>query len=660
MKKLFAVFLSLQFILSPLAFAQQTSAQEVGLNDAYLNRGTGSKGGYDFYFKQISSLGTAAIGSSILTQCLEGFKVPSISTFMGGTLAQITSEIVGAKSKNDLNLKKLKDLEIKLEELKTSGDVAQLEALKAALQEEKDNLDYIVNRKAWMIAVNIIYTAAVGLAVLEEFEQITASATTGSTMCGTLSATYASTTCSASCAAATIGYAACEATCIPAQTAAHLTACEAVMPSGYIASEALVAHSTARIRLTALCAGANLYYKACMTYAETALALVYGACQPAPVDGGASMLSWNTLLAAGYGFGTSQIGKDGKVGQYGTLLISLLGAFMPPAIKLVENAFNFPIPRSITFGALDILSIGVTTGLVAREEKANENIAKLTTAINQFKIETSGDESGVSAVNGNQGDSNEFKDAKMKTYEVQKLAAGQVKKSCISNSGGRWDISSQACASPVKIPKSNYRNVNYPAISNVSSLTAEMAQSLANGDQAGAYKIAGQIGAYAAQVKKETESLKTKLNEVLKKKNRPTVNFDQGIKERVSSLQQAFDKAAAANNVNIASLPSPVGRDTNSQSEKGASGALVAVPHIPAIDPMAGLGLQNNESQSAEVPSAEKASQSLDDFESPIQDISKKSDVSIFKQLSNRYILNYVKIFEAKKAPESVPVEKKN
>ena len=35
----------------------------------------------------------------------------------------------------------------------------------------------------------------------------------------------------------------------------------------------------------------------------------------------------------------------------------------------------------------------------------------------------------------------------------------------------------------------------------------------------------------------------------------------------------------------------------------------------------------------------EKAAQNLDDFESTVEDVSKTSEVSIFKQLSNRYIL---------------------
>jgi hypothetical protein len=47
--------------------------------------------------------------------------------------------------------------------------------------------------------------------------------------------------------------------------------------------------------------------------------------------------------------------------------------------------------------------------------------------------------------------------------------------------------------------------------------------------------------------------------------------------------------------------------------------------------------------------------QALNNFESTAQDISKKSDVSLFKQVSNRYLLNYTKIFREKKKIESAP-----
>ena len=65
MKKIFAILFSFQLILSPVVYAQD---QNAGLKDAYLETGTGSQGGYDFYVNQVLVLGTSAIGSSIISR----------------------------------------------------------------------------------------------------------------------------------------------------------------------------------------------------------------------------------------------------------------------------------------------------------------------------------------------------------------------------------------------------------------------------------------------------------------------------------------------------------------------------------------------------------------------------------------------------------------
>jgi hypothetical protein len=638
MKNLFAAFLALQLILSPVAFAQSS-----GLSDNYLKTGTGSSGGYDFYFQQISGIGTSAIGSSILSQCIEGLKVPSIATFMAGSLVHIGSEILGAKSKNDRNKKKMEDLEINSEELAKSGDSSQLDALKAALQEEKDNVEFLKNRKAWMIAVNVIYTAAVALAITEEFSQITASTASGTTICTGLANEYAATTC----AATTVGYAA----CVAAENAIHIPACTAVMGTGYISAKSLPSHSTARQKLPALCASNTLYKLACEGYGQTALALVYGACLPAPTDGGTSMFSWSTLLAMAYGFGSGQLGGGGQISTYGSMAVSLLTAFVPAASKLVEKAYNFPIPRSITFGALDVLAIGITTGLAKRQNIAEDNVSKLEKAIADFKLASEGDDSGI-GLGGDLG-SKDPNNLAAKKYEVKKLPPGQIKKNCISSNGGAWDISEKSCGKPVRVGKANLSNINSPTLNNVSNLASEMAQSLADGNEAKALSIAGQIGTYAARVKAEAASLKAKYNQYQKKNKLPVTDFDKSIKDQVASLQNSFNQAAASKNIDLASLGAP--SSTPDSTKKNSDGEVAAIkPLAPAIgvDPLAGLGGTDPAAVSdSGVAGPTEVAQSLDDFESPEQDISKKSDVSIFKQLSNRYILNYTKIFDRRKEP---------
>ena len=193
--------MSFQLIPSPVAFAQNIPGTEEAIkNDAYKKTGTGSSGGYDFYISQIAGLGTGMLGASIITQCLEGLKTPSIATFMAGSLVHIASEILGAKSKNDRSRKKFDDLKLKQEELAKTGDANDLEFLKANLQEEEDTREFLRNRKNWMIAVDVIYVAAVGLALLEEFTGLATGNTTATTVCTSVLTTMGA----ASCAAAAI------------------------------------------------------------------------------------------------------------------------------------------------------------------------------------------------------------------------------------------------------------------------------------------------------------------------------------------------------------------------------------------------------------------------------------------------------------------------
>jgi hypothetical protein len=648
MKKIFAILFSLQLIISPVALAQD---QGVGLKDAYLETGTGGQGGYDFYVNQVLVLATSAIGSSIITQCLEGLKTPSIATYMAGSLVHIMSEIAGAKSKNDRHKKKMKDLEIEEEKLKKEGDVSQKAVLEQSLQEEKDTRDFLANRKNWMIAVTAIYTAAMGLALAEEFYGLASQVSTQTASCTAIQTPLASAKCTGVVLPPAV------AACIAADLAIEIPACIAnAQASSEGVKAATISHSKARSALLTACVGP--YYASCKAAGEAQFALVFAACQPAPLDGGSSMLGWNTLLTMGYGFGMSKLGSGGgAISQYGSMLIGLLSMIVPSISKTVSSAYNFPIPRSITFGASAALTGTVTTGLAKREGIAEENVKKLEKVINEFKVQTNGETTGIDtdSLSYNDSNSDSNKDGNKK-YDVKKLQEVKTSKSCFSKSGSQWSHSEKSCANTFKVPKSNLSNVSFPAIKNVSNLAGEMAQAVADGDNSKAGKIAGEIGAYAARVREETKKLQTAYNDMRKKEKKPTKDFDADVKNQVASLQAELNKAAASKNMNLANLGEPLPEEkktdsdikaTKVSSDEGAGAA-------PAIDPMAGIGLSEEAPQDAAPLVEANPEQNLSDFETNEQDISKKNDVSLFKQLSNRYILNYTKIFERKKEPEVI------
>ena len=643
--------MSFQLILSPMALAQNIPGTEEGItNDAYKKTGTGSSGGYDFYISQIAGIGTGMLGASIISQCLEGLKTPSIATFMAGSLVHIASEILGAKTKKDRNRKKFDDLKLQEADLKKSGDTSQLESLKKFLEEEEETREFLRNRKNWMIAVDTIYVAAVGLAIAEEFTSLGVGAASGTKSCAIVSAAMAAE----SCVGAAAGY----EVCLPIDTAANVAACELLMDIGYLTAKPLPSHSTLRARATSLCATATPYVAPCTDHLMSALAVGYAACMPAPTDGGASMFSWPKILSMGYGFGAGKLTEGGgEISQYGSMAVSLLTAFVPAVSRFVEQAYNLPIPRSITFGALAVMSGVNTVGLAQREKISEENIEKLKKGIANFKVETEGETSGV-GLGAAPGDYNDPK--KQTKTEIKKLVINSSKQ-CISNSSGQFDISEKACKKPFQLSKSSFSKISVPVLNNVANLATDMAQALSNGDQAKASGIAGQIGSLAARVKQTTESLKTKYNENQKKNNKPTVDFNKKISQQVASLQGALNQAAASQNIDLASLGAGSSSSQipvkNSDPVITTSGKAPGVA-LPPADPFAGMG---GTEEIPLDPVAATNEPNLDDLEIVEQDVSKQKEVSIFKQLSNRYILNYTKFFTRLKEPEAAPEEvKKN
>lgn len=525
-----------------------------GTEDAYLTKGTGSNGGFDFYANQILIIGTSTVGANIMTQCLTGLAQPSIAIFMGGSFVHIMAEILGAKAKNESHKRKLSELELTEAQLKRTGDVSQKAIMEQQLREEEDTRKFLKQRKLWMGAVSVIYGTATGFAIAEQI--------TFATIPGGVLSTYAN--------------------CTPSQ--------------GILAK-------------------------------------------------GLGM-----LVVAGYGL----VGQSGgTVSQYATMLTGALNAFIPALSGAVKVAYDFPLGRIITFGASTIVGAAVTTGIQIRQNKADDNIEKLKRAIANFSAATEDPDSGIAPGAAPEGRGDDL-DPKKKKYELKKLTIDK-KKECFSDAGGSWSHSSASCSNPVKLSPIKVGKFNLPAMNNVSRLTTDLGNALAEGDEAKAGLIAGEIGTYAARVETEKNKLKAEFDKLQKKEKNP-VNLDKSIAAQVASLNSSLKNTGA-----LKGLESSIA-NTKSELEKTDSNIPnVTTASSPAIDIPTGDASPaiSTEEVVAEVP-MEPANQSLDDFESPVQDVSKESEVSIFKQVSNRYILNYTKMFDRKKGLEDSGQPPKN
>lgn len=552
MKKLFAILLSFQLIISPLAIAA----------DENETTGTGSKGGYDFYVNQILVLATSAVGTNIMTKCPLHIKTPSILIYMSGSIVHMLSEVLSAKSTNENHQKRMSELKIKQKELDVKGDVAQKEILEERLKEEEATLKFLNNRKMWMTAVAVIHLTAMGFAISEAIPPMTPVFT---------------------------------APCTPEK----------------------------------------------------------------------SGIKWDKALTLAYGFGNSKLGASGgQITQYGTMLISLLGTFTKVTDKAVGKLYSAPVPRAITFGATGVLSGLVATGLYTRAGKAKQNISNIKKVIAQFKPDTEGVEVAKNPGEGNddENDPSGKNNPNSPAYKAGKLKDLIVdrKKECLSTSGSDFVVSNSGCSKPVKVPKPiGLANFNLPTMNKVNTLSGNLAQALANGDEALATSIAGEIGSYAAKIKEETDALKVDYNKKQKEKGLPTTDFDKSIKDQVASLQGSMNQAASAGNINLASLGPAAGEASEDKEATPTNPEDIKVTSIatPAAEMPADATFSDGavEELPIDEATAKVAEPTLDDFESPVQDVSKKKEASIFKQVSDRYILNYNKMFENKKRPEIAP-----
>lgn len=611
MKKLIAILMSLNLILSPVVVH------------------AGDEGGYDFYSNQALVVATSIIGSNIITQCPKVFSTPSMITYMSGSLVHIASELLGAKAQNDNHKKKMKDMELLKEQMTNEGGHVQLAALHQQKKDQEDTLDFIEKRKMWMEAITTIYTAAIGFAWYEEAHGTTLAHTAANFIC---------------------------AKDVPAAPA-----CSGVVNPALVAAKASGVLAGTGEAMELFCVKTGPFFDACTAGVLAYLAFAYPGCLPWPADGGAGNVL--KVLAYTMAFGLS---ADGEYAQYGSVLVGLLTVLVPSLQPLVTHAYNYPFPRGVTFAAHALLSGAVVAGLAEREGIAKDNIRKIDDVITNFVLKA-GDDGGIDpdADPGNSGGTGSGPEGL-----TQNLPNGQLEALphlernndiCMSrNQQGVVSIGSQNCGSPLRItpPKINM-DLSTGTIAAVGNLAAEMANAAASGDVGRANVLASQINAMGANVKKDVKKIKDKYNEHLKKMGQKPVDFDKEVKDKVASMQAAFNKTVADNKIDLAPLKSgdlSLSKEPGKKAEQTNAVPLANknfIPETPKFDFSSGP----EETSTTADAKAATLSESLDNYEVNENDISKKSDVSIFKQLSHRYILNYTKFFERKDvAAPAVPL----
>lgn len=709
MSRLFVLFISFQLIVSPVSVAigaetkAQTQAKTIAEqttigSDPYANSEVGQKytsqsqaksGGYDFYAKQGLAISTSIVGSNIISQCIVGLKVPSIATFLAGSVAHIMSELAGAKAFNENHNKRLEDLKVVEQTLKSQGGEVQKELLEQKLKEEQATLEYLRSRKTWLTAVAVMYATATGLAVMEEVSGLAAAKGAGTAACFPIAMAQST------------------AVCVPrknppqCQFSKFNAMCTGYMPTGQLTTYPNFANPASFAISKGVCGG--IYGGPCVAYTSAYHAIAWGNCQPLNLGGGLVAKLGVMAITGAYSAMITRTSGTPLV-NYVTMLSGLLTFMVPSLEKTITASYNYPIPRQVTFGISAALVALIISGLNERIKIAEENITKLSSVVNRFKTDTTDDTVlGADVAKTEQATAaakdQDYVSVGSKTSTTTSTAATSndngTKKSCFSEASGKVELSSEGCSSPMTVSNVQLATGTSNAYQQSVNLTNDINQALANGDTAKANALSGQLAGMAAAVRTQNEKDIKARDEMIKANGGTPTDYNKLVDEQMKSLAGELSKGgkdlASISSQDLKSMSDQAKSSlssANSSSEiqtasaaattekvqeaekivkaeaiKSAAPVLSSAKNSLSESSLYGLGGDSSQTNdqnpyglSDEALRAAKANgyaevdEKLKSFGySKEQDVSTLQEVSIFKQVSTRYFMNYNRFFEKKK-----------
>lgn len=389
-----------------------------------------------------------------------------------------------------------------------------------------------------------------------------------------------------------------------------------------------------------------------------------GACMPDGVTH--SLIEKGIILAyAGLQATGGSIKGAAVVGLLGAalvkfgLMIGIGTQVADKAISLLSTAYG----RIAFFAASTIIVVIIDNDLKKEEEASKKKIADLEKVKGQFELaDNSLGEDGETAGAGGGGPVKPgVKDPRNQTYAIKPLPLGaDLEKHCYGSSGSNPDYSPAGCKNPIKLIRPRFdASMNIPSLVSGANTAADMADAVASGDFNRADVEAGRLISQAGRIDAINKDLMKKLNDQLKKDGKKPIDINGELNRQITELNKGLNQnSPGSGNYSLADVTgdsagvSETAADTSGQEiTTASSGATVATPAAEPLD-LSKIGEGGIVEEGVIDPNAAGNVASLDDslnkFESSESDISKDPDVSIFKQVSNRYFLNYTKIFQRK------------
>ena len=332
------------------------------------------------------------------------------------------------------------------------------------------------------------------------------------------------------------------------------------------------------------------------------------------------------------------------------MMIEPVGNFMDRAIApMVET----PVARIWTFGAASALTASIIVDLQLTQNTLEQNAADIQKVIDEQFPTTNSEIQTPDGPNSLNGNTSAIAGAK----SIKKLegfyAVAPVP--CASNSGGNFSVNSANCKKPLKV---NRPNLNFGLTDNflqsAVNTAGDYTEALASGNMARAEVLAGSLSNMAGRLKIERDNALKKYNQLAKQNNKKLIDFDKEVKAFTASMSGNLSKSLASQGIDTKNMmKASTGADKKPEASISAATPVSAAPEVPVADLATPSEAPTEETAAAPTPTLEE---SLENFETNESDISPEKQVSIFKQVSNRYILNYNRFFR-EEAPVVEPIK---
>lgn len=379
------------------------------------------------------------------------------------------------------------------------------------------------------------------------------------------------------------------------------------------------------------------------------------ACAPNP----AGDELWVTAISAAY-LSASRTGSNTTLTSMATgVAVPIATSLIAPKLRLASRVagssvavLNTGIGRSITFGVMGGLVTYIFTELNAEKARTQNRIQTLQRALNALPpangglAESAPDLSGGDAVNKRNS----------KNAPIKKLVQAKPVRNCL---GQDLSFSPQGCASKFKLDKIKLDpKWNIPTLVSAVNLANDFNEAIINGDFSRAEVLSGKLSQSAMGLNKLKDELLKRTNNHLASKGKPKIDLAAEEKKYLNQFSsQLASSPEGAKLLADAAASAQVSGDSTSASETTpasiSSADMVSAKGDGGLD-LSGLDNFTSEDEVAVLAALNEGGDSYP--ESSGEEIVKDPEVSIFKQVTHRYFLNYNKLFRRKELT-TAPVE---